>query len=215
MRVILGRWIFFLLLMFAISPLQQIVYANLNSSQETIVEDSEAYFTQEERESIENEAKSLPEMYKIIILPSFHGKIEDIGQALFTYKKLPQDTILILVLTEDKQIMGMTGEALQKRGIDASFFQYEIETYFVPVINNTGLAQATIELVQGISKDIPKFIIKDKDSPKIPESPKNISFAKKEEEKKYWDDSLIVYSMIGVGGILFLSWIMFNRKIKK
>ncbi|HDT11775.1 MAG TPA: TPM domain-containing protein, partial [bacterium] len=174
-----GKWFFFLMFIVIFVSLSQTSVAN--EMQNTFIEDKKDCFTSSEKEAIENEIKKLPENYRIIVIPSIHGDLDEIGRAIFTQRKLSQDTILILIVTENKKIMAFTGEVLANKGLNSSFFQREIELYFVPSVKEKGLSEATIELVKGISKDIPQFLVKDKNSPKIPDVPENVDASDNEK----------------------------------
>ncbi len=144
---------------------------NLNvkaiSQEKSSIEDSYHFFTDEEKSAMDDEINQLPEIYKIIILPTVHSSIENIGKTYFKHNNLSQDTILILVVTDDKKIFATTGEALQKKGLDDAFFQQAINNYFVPSAKTKHIYEALIDLIQGISKDIPKYIVNEKNPPKI------------------------------------------------
>lgn len=197
-------WFTFILI-FLIFSLAIKVDANSNN----IIDDNNQYFNSDERKAIESELEILPEFYKIIVLPSVTGTIEDTSTALFKHRQLSQDTILILVLTEDKKIFATTGEALEKKGLDEAFFKQEIENYFMPVINNESLSQAIIELAKGISMDVPNFIVKEKNMIRIPETPE--SAPKSDSEYDSWKNLKLLY---WVGGliIILMFWLLIKRK---
>ncbi|OEF98967.1 hypothetical protein BHF71_10500 [Vulcanibacillus modesticaldus] len=150
------------------------VLANSNSLEKiNIIEDAYQYFTDEEIEFIKEEIEKLPENYKFIILSSITGDIKEISKALFNNRNFSQDTILILILKDDRKIYITTGDVLEKKGLDQEFFNREIESYFLPKVDEGNVAYALVNLARGISNDIPKQLVKEKNSPKIPTPPKN------------------------------------------
>jgi len=138
------------------------------------IDDPNHYFTEDELMQLEKGIKDLPESYKIILLPSIKGSIEETAETFYKIRQYSQDTILIIAAAEQKEIFIITGEALEKKGLNKEFFTNEIDRYFVPTIKNDTLANALIYLMKGISKDISKQIIETerKEVPKIPTPPK-------------------------------------------
>ncbi|MFV9510235.1 TPM domain-containing protein [Tepidibacillus sp. LV47] len=166
--------IFMLLFLFAFS---YTIFAK-DQPQKSVVEDHSNFLTKEQKEAIEKEMNHLPEVFRIIFLPRIDSAIDVKAKELFMEKQLPEDTILILAIVDQRKIQIITGEALQKKGLDDSFFQKEIEQYFVPAVKIGAVDQAFIQLTKGISKDIVASIKekekKEKDSPKIPEPPQQV-----------------------------------------
>ncbi len=174
-----------------------------------MIEDESGYLTKEQKNVIENEIRSLPEVFRIILVPKIDSAIDVKAKELFTEKQLSEDTILILAVVEHREVYIMTGEALQKRGLNDPFFQKEISQFFVPVIKTGAIDQAMIQLTKGISKDITTSLReKDKDSPKIPESPQPV----RENHKQRLSGQFLW--LIGLGIILFLIWFV-NKQSKK
>lgn len=139
-----------------------------SSVEDVRIEDTNNYFTQEELTLIEDEILYLPEVYKFIILPSIDMDIKDMANLLFERRGFSQDTILILILTNDKRIYITTGEALQKKELNEDFFNIEIDKYFFPAVKEQSICQALLDLTIGISCDIPEHLAKEKSSIKIP-----------------------------------------------
>lgn len=204
--------IFFLLILISMFSFSH--YSVLaESSDEIIIEDTQNYLTNTEKEYIEDEVKKLPENYKIIILPSIHGELDEMSKALFLHRNLSQDTILILVVTEDKKITAVTGEALQNKGLNKNFFSQEIANYFVPSELQQGLSVGIVQLTQGISKDIPKFLVKEKNSLTIPAKPENDTNS--EHDQMFWERNKMVLFLTGILIFLFAWWILYSRRKKK
>ncbi|TCS81264.1 putative membrane protein YgcG [Tepidibacillus fermentans] len=157
--------------------------------QKSMIEDDANYLSKEKKESIEKEMQHLPEVFRIVFLPKIDSAIDIKGKELFTEKQLPEDTILILAVVDQRKIQIITGEALQKKGLDDTFFQKEIEQYFVPGVKTGAMDQAFIQLTKGISKDIAAGIKvqdkKEKDSPKIPMPPQQVQGSKGKGEEWY------------------------------
>lgn len=179
-----------------------------------IIDDTYRFFTEDEKIKIQDEVKKLPETYKIVILPTVHGSIENSGKTIFKYQQLSQDTILIMVWTDDKKIYGTTGDFLKKKGLDDTFFQKEIDTYFVTNAKTKPVSEALISLIQGISKDIPKHIYKDKVTPKLPDPPKEDSMVIVDNEQTE-SNSKIIYGVLGLSAILVLGLIVTKGKFIK
>lgn len=178
------------------------------------IEDKYNYFTEEEKLAIEEEIKNLPETYEIIVLPTVNGSVDKVAEEFFDYQEVTQDTILILVLTEDRKINIFTDEALEKRGIDENFFSLAIENYFNPSVkSNEPVSEALIDLINGISQDIPKYIASEKNAPKIPETPAVESLP---EEDDSWFKPNLIYGLIALTIIFLLGYIfskgLYRRK---
>lgn len=183
---------------------------NINESF-TYIEDTYQYFTFEEKVAIEEKIKQLPETYKVVVLPTVYGSVESAAESLFEYRDLSQDTILIILLTNDKSIYAFTGDALQQKGLDSLFFEQEIEKYFVPSVKSKSVSQALIDLIDGISVDIPKYLVKDKNSPKLPDPPDTALSA---QEDVPWYKTNLVYGLIVLLLILLFGYI-FSRDLHK
>jgi len=208
---IMKKVYFFLILTILILSSNTIVNANTKESF-TYVEDTDQYFTVEEKLAIEEKIKKLPETYKVVVLPTVYGSIESAAESLFDYRDLSQDTILIILLTNDKSIYAFTGEALQQKGLDSLFFQQEIERYFVPSVKSKPVSQALIDLIDGISMDIPKYLVKDKNSPKLPDPPETVLSP---QEDIPWYKTNLVYGLIVIVVILVLGYIFSKDFYKK
>ena len=207
MKAIQLKTIFLLVFSIMLSSIS-LVYASEEKG--NIIEDTYGYFTTDEQKGIESEVEKLPEIYKLIVLPTVYGSIENSGRAFFEHKGLSQDTILILILTDDKKIFAMTGEALKERGLDTPFFEQEIENYFVPSVKTKSVAEAIVDLVQGISSDLPKYIQKNKNSPKLPDPPKTLVIAKGLVNN--WDFIKILYVSLSVVLIIIIG-LIFSKGI--
>lgn len=212
---------FFLILTILILSSNTVVNANTSTNTNTnsdtkenftYVEDTYQYFTFEEKLAIEEKIKQLPETYKVVVLPTVYGSIESAAESLFEYRNLSQDTILIILLTNDKSIYAFTGEALQQKGLDSLFFEQEIEKYFVSSVQSKPVSQALIDLIDGISADIPKYLVKDKNSPKIPDPPDTALSA---QEEVPWYKTNLVYGLIAVMVILLFGYIFSKDLYKK
>lgn len=180
-----------------------------------IVEDSNNYFTEEEILYIEKAAKQLPEVYRYLIIPSINSNtdIKQMAESLFNFRKFSQDTIFILVITDEKKIYITTGEALQKKDLNVDFFNNEIDKYFVPIVKEKkSIAQGLVELSKGISKDIPLYLETNKSSLTIPQPP---------EDNQYVDDSesssnVLTIVWIGIIIISFLAlWLIIRIYLSK
>ncbi len=150
-----------------------VVMADTNDNN-LIIDDSSNYFTEKEIEYIEKIVIQLPETYRFYILPSLtsDSDINFLADSLFDIKKFSQDTIFILVVTDERKIHITTGDALQKKELNEEFFNNEIIKYFIPtVISKNDVAQGLAELAIGISKDIPLYLETSKTSVAIPEVP--------------------------------------------
>lgn len=212
---------FFLILTILILSSYTVVNANTSTNTNTnidtkgnftYVEDTYQYFTFEEKLAIEEKIKQLPETYKVVVLPTVNGSIESAAESLFEYQDLSQDTILIILLTNDKSIYAFTGDALQQKGLDSLFFEQEIEKYFVPSVQSKSVSQALIDLIDGISMDIPKYLVKDKNAPKLPDPPDT---AVSVQEEVPWYKTNLVYGLIVVMVILIFGYIFSKDFYKK
>lgn len=215
---IMKKVYFFLILTILILSPYTVVNAATNTSLNTdtidsflYIEDTYQYFTLEERHAIEEKIKQLPETYKVIVLPTVYGSIESAAEWLFESRDLSQDTILIIILTNDKSIYAFTGDALQQKGLDSLFFEQEIEKYFVKNVKSKPVSQALIDLIDGISMDIPNNLIKDKNLPKIPDPPDTALSA---QEDIPWYKTNLVYGFIALLIILLFGYI-FSRDFHK
>lgn len=211
---IIKKVYFFLILTILILSSYTVVIAatNTNTMDSFLyVEDTYQYFTLEEKFAIEEKIKQLPETYKVIVLPTVYGSIESAAEWLFESRDLSQDTILIIILTNDKSIYAFTGDALQQKGLDSLFFEQEIEKYFVQSVKSKPVSQALIDLIDGISMDIPNNLVKDKNSPKIPDPPDTALSA---QEDIPWYKTNLVYGLIVLLVILIFGYI-FSRDLHK
>jgi len=193
---------FFLFIMISFSS---ITLAAVDYNQ-IIVEDSSNYLDSGQKESLEGLIKKLPEIYRVVILNSTVPDVENASKTIFEYRKLSEDTILILVLTNDKQIFMYTGEALQKKGLNQEFFKQEINNYFVPYAQNGFVYDGLVQLVQEISKDLPKFLVAEKNSPKLPDQPKEMLATVIEEAPS--EKSPIIYNIAGVIAIIIIGFVL-------
>jgi len=77
------------------------------------IEDSYKVFTNEEVQNIEEVANSLPEVYRFVIFPTISEDVEigAMAESIFETKDFSQDTIFILVITDERKIHITTGEA--------------------------------------------------------------------------------------------------------
>lgn len=183
-------------------------YVEADSSN-TIVEDTFNYFSAEEKQYIEQTVNQLPEVYRFLLLPSISDDVDikQMAESLFKLRNFSQDTIFILLITDEKKIYITTGEALQKKDLNQEFFNTEIYKYFVPVAKDKkSIAKGLVGLSEGISKDIPLFIETKKSSVKLPQSLDN---NKSIEE----DESLSIAPIVWVGIFFVLSaiiWLSFK-----
>lgn len=177
-----------------------------------VVDDPYQYFSESDKERIENEVKKLPEIYKIIVLPSGKEGIDLEAKTMFQQRNFSQDTIMILIFTDQKEIFAVTGEALQKKGLDAAFFKTEIEQYFVPNVKAGSVPLALINLTKGISQDFSKYLVEKKDSPKIPETP--IKLIAEEDHSSTNNVNQIVW-IVGLFILIVIFWIVKHLKRKK
>lgn len=212
MAKILGKISLLLFLIFALMSPTFLVYAN-TSQGTNYIEDNNNYLTKEEKKLIEDEIKRLPETYRIIILPTINGSVEDVGQAFFQHRNLSPDTILILVLMDDKKIYAFTDEELKNKGLDDKFFEEEIQKYFVSSAKTKSIPESLIDLIRGISSDIPKYLLSEKDSPKIPDPP-NSMLSVDDNKMNSSDMSRVIYTISGVA-IIFVIGYIFSKSGKK
>ncbi|MGD9676743.1 MAG: TPM domain-containing protein [Vulcanibacillus sp.] len=178
------------------------------------VEDTYKVFTNEEVQNIEEVANSLPEVYRFVIFPTISEDVEigAMAESIFETKNFSQDTIFILVITDERKIHITTGEALQKKELNELFFNTEILKYFVPVVKDKkGIPAGLVELIKGISNDIPQFIEKDKSSVELPEALDN---SKNIEEDESSTSSLLVWFVL-MGMFLLIPWLIFKYRRKK
>jgi len=177
--------------------------------QKSKIEDESGYLTLEQKTTIGKEIQSLPEVFRIIFIPKIDSAIDVKAKELFKEKQLAEDTILILAVVEHREVYIITGEALQKKGLNDVFFQKEINQYFVPAVKIGSIDEAIIQLTKGINKDITGNLSeKDKDSPKIPEAPLQV----KESSRKPLENN----QWIWVGGLVFVALIVwFVNKQRK
>lgn len=199
--------IIIILLIFVFVSAGTITYAE-SSSTDVLIEDTYGYFSQEEISVIEQEVLLLPEVYRFIVLPSIDMGIKDMAEFLFEHRGFSQDTILILLLTDDKQIYITTGEALQKKELNEEFFHTEIDKYFFPSVNDKSIAQALLELTKGISNDIPEYLAKEKSSIKIPNP------VEESQDVEVNESTMYVQQIILVGAIILfivILWIFFSK----
>lgn len=192
------------------------IATNVKADSNKIVEDTYNYFTNEEIKYIEQAATQLPEVYRFLILPKISSDVDikQMAESLFEFRSFSQDTIFILLITDEKKIYITTGEALQKKELNEEFFNTEIYKYFVPIAKDKkSTAEGLVELSKGISKDIPLFLETTKGSVKLPQA--------LDENKSIQEDnsSLSISLFLWVGLILvslLLLWFLFkiylNRK---
>ena len=182
-----------------------------SNNEHNLIDDPNHYFTEEELKLMEKEIRELPESYKLIMLPSIKGSIEEAAKTFFNIRQYSQDTILILTVADQKQIFILTGEALEKKGLNKEFFSNKINQYFVPEIKNNTVANSLIWLMKGISRDISKQIIETegKDVPKIPTPP---------QEKLQEDKSELVFRpifwIISLTLSVILIWLIAKKTLK-
>lgn len=182
-----------------------------NNNENNLIDDLNHYFTDEELKLMEKEIKELPESYKLIMLPSIKGSIEEAAKTFFKIRQYSQDTILILTVAEQRQIFILTGEALEKKGLNKEFFSNKINQYFVPEIKNNTVANSLIWLMKGISRDISKQIIETegKDVPKIPTPPQE----KLQEDKSGFMFNSIFWIISLILSLIFI-WLIAKKTLK-
>ncbi len=215
MKRVMACLIVFSLLLCIFTSTSIVVEAN-SDDKYPIVEDSYKYFTDEEIQNIEITAKQLPEVYRYLILPSINSNtdIKEMAESLFNFRNFSQDTIFILVITDEKKIYITTGEALQKKDLNVEFFNNEIDKYFVPIVKEKkSIEQGLIELSKGISKDIPLYLETNKSSLKIPQPPEDNEFVDEPEPSS--SKSIIIWIGI-IAAFLLALWLIlkmyFNKK---
>jgi len=188
---------------------------SFQNNKENTIEDSTQLLSDADKEQIEKEGKRLPEIYKIIVLPTASDSIQETAKTYFEHRQFSQDTIMILILSDDREIFVMTGEALQKKGLDTAFFEKQITEHFVPSVKDGNITAAISNLMNGISNNIAKQLAdknEKKDAPKIPEPQNNIVASTNIEKASSKSNPL---SMISGSIIILLIIIWFVLKIKK
>ncbi|MFA7502991.1 MAG: TPM domain-containing protein [Anaerovoracaceae bacterium] len=190
-----------------------------STASDLVLIDPYDYFTSEEKVAIEDNVRKLPETYRYLITPVTQDNydIKADARKIFANRNFSQDTIFILMYSGARELYITTGDSLRQKKLDDQFFDQELEAYFIPIVVAGGtVAQALIELTNGISRDIPGRIDTGKNEITIPEPPDNneqTTPGTPGDDGKKFDSWVAVASLVALALIIFLTGIIiYNRK---